>query len=259
MTSIGVEHFDLTNRKAIVLGADNPGGAAVARAFAEGGADLVIGVFEHDRNVDMLQADLESMGARCSVLAVDLQNPRHAGEAVCNAAAQLGSLDLLAVCCDAFLAKPIDETTDADLDDVMSMNYGVAFSAVRAAVSEMRRRGQGGRLLILTHVLGERGLPNTAAYGAAHAAIHNLVRTLGRELGPDGITINAIALGWMDWMSDRLNPQDEESERAIRFALVKRAGQPDDIGPMAVWLAGSGAGYVTGQIFHLDGGLTQHL
>jgi 3-oxoacyl-[acyl-carrier protein] reductase len=141
----------------------------------------------------------------------------------------------------------------------MAMNFGLPFAAARAAAREMRGRDLGGRLLMLTHVLGERGLPNTAAYAAAHAATQSLVRTLARELGPDGITVNAIALGWMDWMDDRIQPDDEEAARAVRFSILKRAGRPDDIGPMAVWLSGSGAGYVTGQIFQLDGGLTQHI
>ena len=259
MSAVGIEHFDLTNRKAVVLGAENPGGAAIARAFAEAGATLVIGVPEHDERVNVLRQELESMGARCEVLAADLHTPGPAGQLVHDAAALLGGLDVLAVCPDVFFAKPIDETTDDELEDVMTMNFGVAFAAVRAAVREMRQRDNGGRLLLLPHVLGERGLPNTAAYGAANAATQNIVRTLGRELGPDGITINAIALGWMDWMSDRIDPQDEEATRAVRFAIVKRAGRSDDIGPMAVWLSGGGAGYVTGQVFHLDGGLTQHL
>lgn len=259
MMAVGLQHFDLSDRKALVLGADTDGGAAVARAYAEAGAELVIGVHEHDRRVEELRSALQAMGARCSVLAFDMDSPKMTAEAVMSAAETLGGLDLLAVCPDAFFAKPIGETTDAELNDVMTLNFGVAFAAVRAAVCEMRRRAQGGRVLMLTHVLGERGLSNTSAYGAASAATQSLVRTLGRELGPEGIAINAIALGWMEWMSDRLDPQDEDAARAVRFAIVKRAGRPDDVGPLAVWISGGGAGYVTGQVFHLDGGLTQHL
>ena len=259
MTNAGVEHFDLRNRKAVVLGAETPGGSAVARAYAEAGADLVICVHEHSESVDALHREIESTGTRCTLLAAGLSSPGHPDDAVRSAAAALGGLDVLAVCPDVFFAKPIAETSDEDLGHVMAMNFGLPFAAVRAAVREMRAGDNWGRILLLTHVLGERGLPNTAAYGAAHAATQNLVRSLGRELGPDGITVNAIALGWMDWMSDRIDPDDVEAARAVRFAILKRAGRPDDIGPMAVWLSGTGAGYVTGQIFHLDGGLTQHL
>ena len=82
---------------------------------------------------------------------------------------------------------------------------------------------------------------------------------MAQELGRDKITINGISLGWMDWMSDRIDPKDEEAARAIRFTIAKRAGESADIGPMAVWLSGTGVGYVTGQIFAVDGGLLQHL
>jgi 3-oxoacyl-[acyl-carrier protein] reductase len=259
MTSVNLEHFDLSSQKAVVLGADTPGGAAVARAYAEAGAATLLCVPERNENVETLRRDIAALGASCELFVGDLSVPDRAGEAVLSAAQAMGGLDILAICPDVFLAKPISETSNGELNHIIATNFSVPFAAIRAASGEMRGRGQGGRLLLLTHVLGERGLPNTSAYGAAHAATQNLVRTLGRELGPDGITINAISLGWMDWMSDRIDPDDEEAARALRFAIVKRAGRPDDIGPMAVWLSGSGAGYVTGQIFHLDGGLTQHL
>jgi 3-oxoacyl-[acyl-carrier protein] reductase len=113
--------------------------------------------------------------------------------------------------------------------------------------------------VLVTHVLGERGLPNTSVYAAAHGAVHNLIRALAQEIAPQGISINGVALGWMDWMHDRLDRSDEEANRALRFPIIKRAGLPEDVGPIAVWLAGTGAGYVTGQIFPVDGGLTQHL
>jgi 2-deoxy-D-gluconate 3-dehydrogenase len=100
---------------------------------------------------------------------------------------------------------------------------------------------------------------NTAAYGAAHAATQSLVRALSQDLGPHHISINAISLGWMEWMDDRLDPDDEDAGRAVRFTVMKRAGQAEEIGPMAVWLSSTGAGYVSGQVFAVDGGLLQHL
>ncbi len=108
-------------------------------------------------------------------------------------------------------------------------------------------------------MLGERGLPNTSIYSAAHGAVFNLVRALAQELAPEGISINGIELGWMDWMDDRIDPKDEQAQRAIRFTMSKRPGKAEDVGPLAVWLAGSGVGFVTGQVFPVDGGLTQHL
>jgi NAD(P)-dependent dehydrogenase (short-subunit alcohol dehydrogenase family) len=123
----------------------------------------------------------------------------------------------------------------------------------------MLQQRQGGNIVLVTHVLGERGLRNTSVYAAAHGAVHNLIRALAQEIAPHGISINGIALGWMEWMGDRLDRTDEEANRALRFPIIKRAGIAADVGPIAVWLAGTAIGYVTGQLFPVDGGLTQHL
>ena len=140
--------------------------------------------------------------------------------------------------------------------------YSAASMVLRgapAAVERMLAQGTGGNIVLVTSVLGERGLPNTSIYSAAHGAVQNFIRALAQEVAPHGISVNGIALGWMSWMEDRLDPSDPDAGRAVRFTIAKRAGEPEDIGPMAVWLAGTGVGYVTGQTFQLDGGLTEHL
>jgi NAD(P)-dependent dehydrogenase (short-subunit alcohol dehydrogenase family) len=165
----------------------------------------------------------------------------------------------MASAADRFLAKPVTAITSDELVEVFMANYATQFYACQAAIDVMLRQGTGGNVVLVTHVLGERGLPNTSAYAAAHGAVHNLIRALAQEVAPHGISVNGIALGWMDWMHDRLDRTDEEANRARRFPIIRRPGVPEDVGPIAVWLAGTGVGYVTGQIFPIDGGLTQHL
>ena len=94
---------------------------------------------------------------------------------------------------------------------------------------------------------------------SATGATYNLVRAVSQEVAQEGISINGIALGWMDWQTDRLEPGDEQAQRATRFPVMKRAGTAEEVGPLAVYLSGTGTGYVTGQIFPVDGGLLQHL
>ena len=163
---------------------------------------------------------------------------------------------ILACAPDVFLAKPIAEISDDELGKVLAANFTGQFRAVREASARMP---EGGRIVLLTSVLGERGLPNCSAYSAAQGAVQNFIRAAAQELAPRGISINGIALGWMDWMEDRLDARDEEAARAVRFTIAKRAGTAEDIGAMAVWLSGTGVGFVTGQIFAADGGLLQHL
>jgi len=224
-----VEHFDLSGKRAVVLGADNPAGEVIAEAFTEAGARVAM-VAVADATTDISKA-------------ID----------------SVGGCDILASAPDHFLAKPFAETSPDDLAGVMHANFSIQFDACQAAVARMREQGTGGNLILMTSVLGERGLPNTVAYSAAQGAVFNMIRALAQEVAADGISVNGIELGWMDWMSDRINPTDESALRSVRFTMTKRAGTAEDIGPLAVWLAGSGVGFVTGQIFPLDGGLTQHL
>jgi NAD(P)-dependent dehydrogenase (short-subunit alcohol dehydrogenase family) len=232
MMGINVEHFDLTGRNALVLSAETPAGHAIAEACAEAGA---------------------------RVTRLDTLSPGEVEQAVKRAAADMRGLQILASAPDRFLAKPVIAITPAELAEVMMANYTAQFYACQAGIEVMLQQGQGGNIVLVTHVLGERGLPNTSVYAAAHGAVHNLIRALAQEIAPQGISINGVALGWMAWMHDRLDSTDEEANRALRFPIIKRPGVPADVGPIAVWLAGTGVGYVTGQIFPVDGGLTQHL
>jgi NAD(P)-dependent dehydrogenase (short-subunit alcohol dehydrogenase family) len=229
--TVNVEHYDLTGRNAVAIGN--------SRAI-----------------VDALGAAYEEAGALTTRIhcRADEAEPRLA-----EAIAAHGSLDVLATGFDAFVSKPLADTTTAVLMEVMLANCASQVAVCRRAVAAMKNQHHGGNLVVVTNVLGERGLPGTTAYAAAHGAVHNFVRAAAQELAPRRIVINGIALGWMAWMDDRLDPADPEAARALRFPIVKGPGRPSDLGPLAVWLSGSGAGYVTGQIFPLDGGLTQHL
>ncbi len=181
---------------------------------------------------------------------------RDAGASVADNVDTPQTIDILACAPDVFLAKPMESTTDEDVAEIFASNFVNQFDAVRAAKPKM---ADGGRIVLLTSVLGERGLPNCTAYAAAQGAVHNFIRAAAQELAPAGVTINGIALGWMDWMDDRLDPTDEDASRAVRFTITKRAGDASDVGGLALWLAGTGSGFVTGQIYAVDGGLLQHL
>jgi NAD(P)-dependent dehydrogenase (short-subunit alcohol dehydrogenase family) len=229
---IDVEHFDLSGRNAVVLWAETPPGQAIAEAYDEAGA---------------------------RVTRLNTLNASAVAQAVKRAAADMGGLQILASAADRFLAKPVTSITADELAEVMTANFTTQFYACQAGIEVMLQQRQGGNIVLVTHVLGERGLPNTSVYAAAHGAVHNMIRALAQEIAPHGISINGIALGWMEWMGDRLDRTDEEANRALRFPIIKRAGIAADVGPIAVWLAGTAVGYVTGQLFPVDGGLTQHL
>ncbi len=229
---IDIDHYDLTGRNAVVVSAETPAGRAIAEAYEEAGA---------------------------RVKRLDTPTVEAARQAIAQAVNELGSLHILACAADRFLAKPVTSISPDDLAAVMAANYAMPFYACQAAIEVMEAQEIGGNIVLVTHVLGERGMPNTSAYAAAHGAVHNLIRALAQETAPQGIMVNGVALGWMDWMQDRLGPADPQADRAVRFTISKRAGLPEDVGPIAVWLSGTGVGFVTGQIFPVDDGLTQYL
>ena len=227
-----IEHFDLSGRRAVVVGGDTPAGAAITEAFREADATVVA--------------------------ASDVTSAAEAGAAVERARDELGGLEVAVCATDLFMAKPIAETTDDEVSRLAVANFSIPFAVSRAAATALAP-SDSGRLILVSHILGERGVANTSAYGAMHAGVQNLVRTLAQELGPQGTVVNGISLGWMEWMQDRLDPDDDEAMRATRFPVMKRTGTAEEVGPLAVWLAGGGVGYVSGQVFTVDGGLLQHL
>jgi 3-oxoacyl-[acyl-carrier protein] reductase len=181
-------------------------------------------------------------------------------------AKELGGIDVLVNAPDMFLGKPATKTSDVDWARVLGRTLNATFFTCRAAAREMLREGTGneeqgtrsdGRIVNVASVLGERGLPNAAAYCAAQGGILNLTRALAQEWAPR-ITVNAIALGWME-DSRALGDPDPETNQTVRFIPMKRPGRPDEVAPLAVYLASDASGYVSGQVLAIDGGLTVHL
>ena len=123
--------------------------------------------------------------------------------------------------------------------------------------AEMNSRSRG-RIINVASVLGDRGLPNASAYCAAQAGILNLSRALAQEWAAQGITVNAIACGWMD-DSPALGDPSPDANQTVRFIPMKRPGTGDDVAPLALYLASDASGYVTGQVLYVDGGLSVHL
>ena len=256
-------YFDLTGHKAMVVGAENPAGAAIARAYAEAGADVALCVLTADDAVLRARAvkrDIEAMGRRATEYVMDVTLGKNVQVTTRQVVKELGGLDIVASAPDLFLAKPIEKTTNTELAKVLAVNFSSQFFLVRTAAEEFRRQRRPGRIVLVTSVLGERGLANVAAYASAHGAVHELVRAAAVELAGEQIMVNGIALGWMEWMDDRIDPNDDEAQRAVRFTIMRRRGTPEEVGPLAVYLSSESAtGYITGQIFSVDGGLLQHL
>ncbi|MBI2724404.1 MAG: SDR family oxidoreductase [Chloroflexi bacterium] len=254
--------FDLRGKRALVVGAGNASGRAIALALAEAGADIAASSATTDGDevmrVRRVVKDATALGRRALAMATDVTLGQGVQVMVRQVAKELDGIDILVYAADLFLGKAAESTTDIEFNRVLQVNLAGAFHACRAAGKEMLRQEHGGRIINVTSVLGERAIAHAAAYCAAEAGVLNLTRALATEWGPRGITVNAIAQGWMRHTAAIGDP-DPAANRTVRFVPMKRAGGEEELGALAVYLASDASGYISGQVMCVDGGLTTHL
>ncbi len=258
----GLDAFDLSGKRALIIGAGSPVGRAIALAFGEAGAAVAVCSVTNDggevMKVKAVQRALAKAGHTAIAMATDLTLGTGVQVMVRQVAKEFDGIDIVVNAPDLFLGKAADTTTDIEWNRVMQLNLSGTFHACRAVGKEMLKQATGGRIINVCSVLGERAIANAAAYCAAQGGILNLTRALATEWGPKGITVNAIAQGWMDY-TPLVGDPDPAANKTVRFVPRKRAGVADDVAALAVYLASDSCGYITGQVMFVDGGLTTHL
>jgi len=258
---MAAEGFDLSGKNALVIGAGSSAGRAVALALAEAGARVAITSASHDKDdlsaVAETARQLETRGQKAEARTLDATAAAEVEAVVAKVMADLGGIDILVNCPDLFMAKPIEQVAESEWARILSVNLSGVFFACRAVGPRMLKQGKG-RIINLASGLGERGLPNCSAYCAAKGGVVNLTRALAQEWAAQGITVNCIAPAWLE-DTPGLGDPNPEANRVVRFIPMRRAGRPDEIGPLAVYLASDSAGYVTGRTVFVDGGLLAHL
>jgi 3-oxoacyl-[acyl-carrier protein] reductase len=242
--------FDLTGMTGLVTGASGGLGSAVAKALAAQGARLAVS----GSNVEKLEKFRNSLGGDHVALTCNLSDGAAVDELVPQAVDALGGkLDILinnaGVTRDNLLMRMKDE----EFGEVLRINLEAAFRLMRAAARPMMK-ARFGRIISITSVVGVTGNPGQANYVASKAALIGMTKAVAQELASRGITVNAIAPGFMtSAMTDALNEQQRAGilERIPTGAM----GSGEDIGAACVYLASKEAGYVTGQTLHVNGGM----
>jgi len=242
----------LDGKTAIVTGGTRGIGAAVAALLAEHGAAVVVSGRDAARLQNAVQ-ELEERGASVHGVVADAAKREDADRLVEAAKERYGRLDLLVnnagITRDGLLIRMKDD----DWDRVMEVNLRGAFLMTRAAAKLMVRQ-RSGRIINIASTAGVMGNPGQANYSAAKAGLIGFTKATARELAHWGVLVNAVAPGLIETDMAAAIPA-EAREALLAQVPLKRIGSPREVAEMVGFLAGDGAAYVTGQVFHVNGGL----
>jgi len=250
----------LKDKVAIVTGGARGIGEAIARAYVEEGAKVVIADVEIAKGEELA----ESIGGAAIAVRLDVRDKDQIAAAVAKAVETFGGVDILVNNAGVFNMGPIAEATEADFDRQFGINVRGLLFMTQAVAAQMEKQGRGGKIVNLSSQAGRRGEAFVAIYCASKAAVISLTQSMGLELIKKGINVNAIAPGVVDtpmWDTvDALFAKYEnrpigEKKKLVGLAVpLGRMGRPDDYRGPAVFLASSDSDYVVAQCLNVDGG-----
>jgi NAD(P)-dependent dehydrogenase (short-subunit alcohol dehydrogenase family) len=246
--------MSLQGRTALVTGSSSGIGRAIALRFAREGADLIISGRDQ-KKIDGVVKEVEALKRRALGIRVDVANFSDAQAMVERAVKEYGHLDILVCSAGIFHFTPFLEITEKEWDDVLAVDVKGMFSVSQAALRSMVPR-KWGRIIFITAVSGLIGVPHMGHICTAKWASHGLAASLALEFAKSGVTVNVIAPGPID--TPMLAAAAERMRGIVpgsHGAPVGRIGKPDEIAAAAAYLASEEAGFTTGQIINVSGGL----
>jgi len=240
-------------RVAMVTGASRGIGRAIALRLAQDGRHTAL-VSRSEGPLRELRSEIESAGGAASVHPVDVGDPEAVSACVDAVASEFGRLDILVNNAGITRDNLALRMSDEEFDEVLRVNLKAAFVAARAAARSMMR-GKFGRIVNIGSTSGVVGNAGQANYCASKAGLIGLTKSLARELGGKGVTANVVAPGFIETDMTASLPESV-IERVLSATCIRRVGRPEDIAEAVAYVSSEGAGYLTGQVICVDGGLT---
>lgn len=247
--------YDLTNKRAVITGASQGIGAAVAVAFAQAGADVAFTYRSATDRANETAEAIRATGRRAVVVQGDTGDPAHVEALAAAAVSEFGGIDIWVNNAAALMVKPFLELADDDWHGLLAANLHGYFYGCRAAVRQMVEQGTGGRIINVTSIVDVQPISEMAAYVTAKGGIIGLTKTLAVEFGAHGITVNAISPGATDTPLNLVayTPQVRATYNA-RIPM-QHIATPEEIADPFIFLASDAARYTTGIELLVDGGM----
>ena len=244
--------MSLTDQVAIVTGGARGIGREIALTFAREGADVALFDINPDQLAQTAQ-ELEALGRRCLGVVVDVTDGKQVDEGVAKVLDKLGRIDILinnaGITKDGLLIR----MDDAQWDRVLAINLKGTFLCTRAVAKHMLKARRG-RIVSIASIVGLIGNPGQANYAASKAGIIGLTKAVAKELASRGVTVNAIAPGFIKTEMTEALPE-QAKQRLCEAIPMGTLGEPKDVAQAALFLVSEAARYITGHVLVVDGGL----
>ena len=247
------ELFSLEGKIALVTGAAQGIGRAVALAFAESGANVALADLQAEK-AEKVKKEVEELGQKAIVIEINLQKLDQINAMVDTTVRELGDLHIMANIAGVNVHKAAEEMTEKDWDFVQEINLKALFFCCQAAGKHMLKKGYG-KIINMSSTFGIVGFGYRTAYASSKAAVSNLTKTLALEWSDKGINVNALAPGpvWTP-AREKLFSDPDFMKKLLAKVPINRVAEPIDIAWPAVFLASEAAKYITGETLLVDGG-----
>ena len=245
--------MELTGKVALVSGAAQGIGKAVALLLARNGADMVVSDINFEKAQETVK-EVETIGRKAMAMKVDVSNFNDVDQMTKAILERFGKIDILINNAGIARDKLILRMTEEDWDAVIDINLKGTFNCTKAVLKQMIKQ-KTGKIVNIASVVGEMGNAGQSNYAASKAGVIGLTKTIAREVAQRGINVNAIAPGYIETsMTDAL--PEKAKEELKRLIPLERLGRPEDVAHAVLFLVLEASSYITGQVLFVEGGIS---